>query len=131
MLHLVGEETDFPEACAVPVEVAGRALVVVRWQGEVFAVRNVCPHQSQSFTPARVRDAICGADAVGEIGLGLDDPVIVCPWHTWEFRLRDGHCARDASKRIKTYPAEVRDRNVFVDVEVSAAAGRQAEVVAS
>lgn len=131
MLHLVGEETEFPEGRAVPVEVAGRSLVVVRWRGEIFAVRNVCPHQSQPFTPSRVRGAICSADAVGEIGFGADDPVIVCPWHTWEFRLRDGHCARDATKRIKTYPTQVLDGNVLVEVEVPAPAARRAEVVAT
>jgi nitrite reductase/ring-hydroxylating ferredoxin subunit len=117
MRHVIGSVADFPERRAVPVRVSGREIVVVRFNERLFAVRNTCPHQSQSFTPAAVvRGALETTGRVGEIELGEEQPVIVCPWHTWEFRLRDGHCARDASKRVKTYRVDVEGDDVVLEI---------------
>jgi nitrite reductase/ring-hydroxylating ferredoxin subunit len=125
MFQLVGKLSAFPEGRPVPVEVDGRSLVVVRWQEEVFAVRNICPHQSQALTLGQVHGEIRATGTVGEIELDTTEPVIVCPWHTWEFRLRDGRCVRDASQRVKSYATEVRGDSVFVEVQSDARAGRE------
>ena len=122
MFEAVGAVESFPERVPVAVEVGGRELAVVSWGGELYAVRNVCPHQSQSFVGGQVRHEFCPTGVAGEIELGDDEPVIVCPWHIWEFRLRDGTCSRDPSKRVKSYPVEVREGSVYVDVDPARAA---------
>jgi nitrite reductase (NADH) small subunit len=114
--HIIGCVADFPERQTVAVRVNGREIVVVRFDEELFAVRNTCPHQSQPFTAGQVRAALQTSGRIGEIELGESEPVIVCPWHTWEFRLRDGHCARDASKRVKTYRVDVDGDDVFLEI---------------
>lgn len=120
MAELVGRLSDFPDAKAVPVRAGGREIVVTRWRHELFAIRNVCPHQSQSFSPARVHGALRGSGQPGEIELEDAEPIIVCPWHTWEFRLRTGHCVNDPSQRVASYPVEVRDGLVYVEVDARA-----------
>ena len=43
------------------------------------------------------------------------DPVIVCPWHQFEFSLSSGECITKSSLRFATYSVDVRDGDVFVD----------------
>jgi len=113
--YVVGAVDAFPEGVAVPTHAGTRAIVVVRWAGELFAVRDACPHQSQPFGRAQVRAGLAGDGTVGEIALRSEDPVIVCPWHTWEFRLRDGRCPRDDAKRVRSYRVYVDGDDVVVE----------------
>ena len=67
--------------------------------GEVFALRDVCPHRAAPLSAGRICEA--GGDATVE-----------CPYHGWRFRARDGACAAvpalidgDASKiSVQRYP---------------------------
>jgi nitrite reductase/ring-hydroxylating ferredoxin subunit len=58
------------------------------------------------------------SDCPGEIAVEWDDPVIRCPWHGWEFSLRDGHALGDAGA-VKVYNAEVQGRRVVVSVNAN------------
>lgn len=120
MLQRVGPLAEFPHGLAIQVRIADREMVVVRWRDEFFVLRNICPHQSQAFMPAKVHGILCGSNRVGDIELNEEQPVIVCPWHTWEFTLRDGKSVMDPSKRVRSYPVEIRDDSLFIDVEPSA-----------
>ena len=40
---------DLAEAKPTVVVAGERELVLVRWRGDVYALRNVCPHMSTSF----------------------------------------------------------------------------------
>jgi nitrite reductase/ring-hydroxylating ferredoxin subunit len=92
-----------------------REIAVARWGERVYAVRNICPHQSQSFACGTVRARLHGAGA-GSVTVDEDDPVIRCPWHTWEFRLLDGTCTTDRQLRVRTYPVEIRDGRVLIEL---------------
>lgn len=111
----IGAEADLPEGEAAIVKARGRELAVVRWRGEVYAVRNSCPHQSQSFENGRVSEVVCGGDRLGSLQI-RDEPVIECSWHVWAFRLRDGGCVADPRFRVKRYDVVVEDGRVLVDV---------------
>ncbi|MDO8208890.1 nitrite reductase (NAD(P)H) small subunit [Conexibacter sp. CPCC 206217] len=93
-----------------------RELVLARWRGEVFALRNVCPHQSQSFMCGNVHPRLRGSSAPGGLIADAADPVLACPWHTWEFRLQDGRCTTDPQLRVATYPVGVENGRVLVDL---------------
>jgi nitrite reductase (NADH) small subunit len=120
-LHEVGAFDDLPEGRPAIVEVGGRQFAIVRLRGEVYALRNVCPHQTQSYAGGRAHSRIEGADRVGELQLLVDDPVLACPWHGWEFRLRGGECLVDPKLRVRTYPTVIREGRVYVDVGSGAA----------
>jgi nitrite reductase/ring-hydroxylating ferredoxin subunit len=107
----VGALDEFREATPAVVDVAGREVVVVRWEGEVYALRNVCPHQSQSFVKGAVRREI-GATPDG--ALHLKEPVLACPWHCWPFELATGRCTIDARKRVRTFEVSVLEGRVLI-----------------
>jgi 3-phenylpropionate/trans-cinnamate dioxygenase ferredoxin subunit len=95
---------------------AGREIVLVRWRESVYAVRNICPHQSISFLDGSARDRVVGEAKLGDVTVVPDDPVLRCPRHAWDFSLSTGRCTADPSLRVKTYPTTVQDGRVFVEI---------------
>jgi len=76
--------------------------------GEVYALRDVCPHRAAPLSAGRL---------VGE--------TVECPYHGWRFGLRDGVCAAIPSlvgsegvepsrMRVRRYPARESQGLVFV-----------------
>ncbi len=113
----VGCASEFPEG-AVTVRQAGKQEIgVIRWQGRLYAVRNVCPHQLAPVCRGRLRPLLV-ADEQGtaEPACDGDQPVLSCPWHGWEFDVRTGRACWNHQFRLRTYPIEVHDGRVLVDV---------------
>ena len=50
----IGKVTDFDMGKPVPVEVNGQKMMVVRTEAGLFALENVCPHQSQPLDTGTV-----------------------------------------------------------------------------
>jgi nitrite reductase/ring-hydroxylating ferredoxin subunit/uncharacterized membrane protein len=73
-------EADLPEGATRYAEVHGTGVVVVRWEGAVFALSNRCTHRG------------------GPLDEGtLADGCITCPLHGSTFRLADGAVRRGPS----------------------------------
>ena len=67
-----------------------------------FALENACPHQG-------------GPLADGVIGARM----VVCPLHAYRFRLADGS-GIDTELRARSFPVEIRDGAVFVQIAADA-----------
>lgn len=99
-----------------PFRVNGREIVLTLWRGEVFAVRNTCPHQGQSFVCGNVVPQLASSAPDGEMVADDGNPLLICPWHTWGFELRSGRCTAEPTLRVRTYPVMIRDGRVLVDI---------------
>jgi nitrite reductase/ring-hydroxylating ferredoxin subunit/DMSO/TMAO reductase YedYZ heme-binding membrane subunit len=67
-LVFLGAFADLPEGRAVTVHVNGERVAVVRKDGALYAISNVCPHQN------------------GPLGEGIvRDGYLECPWHGYQF----------------------------------------------
>jgi nitrite reductase/ring-hydroxylating ferredoxin subunit len=91
-------------------------LVVVRHGERFYALQGVCPHRG-----AALCDGVVGGTAlpseVGVIRYGRDGEILRCPWHGWEYDITDGRSLHDpARQRVRAYPVEVRDGQVFVNL---------------
>ncbi len=64
----LGNFTGLPEGCAVTVNVGGERIAVVRKNGALWAISNVCPHQNGPLGEGVVRDGY-----------------LECPWHGYQF----------------------------------------------
>jgi nitrite reductase/ring-hydroxylating ferredoxin subunit len=107
----VGGVEDFADGVPKLVCVNAREVVVVKWRTGLFALRNVCPHQSQRLHTGTVRREVT-ASVDGELAFG--EPVLVCPWHNWPFALRTGHCTVDPHKRVRSFEVRVERGRVIV-----------------
>jgi nitrite reductase (NADH) small subunit len=66
----------------------------------VFVIDNTCPHEGGSLESGDV-----------------ENDVVSCPYHHWEFNLRTGECVNAMPARVKSYPAEIREGAVWAEVD--------------
>ena len=95
-------------------EVLGEPVLLGRdRRGEVFALRDICPHRA---APLSAGSIVEGAGGLAEVA---------CPYHGWRFGTRDGVCAAipslaegqalDASRiRVRSFPVRESQGMVFV-----------------
>ena len=117
MLQDACSADELTEGRPTVVRIKGREIALVRWRGEVYAVRNICPHQTQAFSTAHVRSGFGATPGgVGELTVAGAEPALICPVHTWAFSLRTGQCTVDESLRVRRYDTALRDGRILVDV---------------
>lgn len=89
---------DLEEGKGRPYQLDGHRIALVRHEGVVYALDDLCPHADASI-------------AFGPVENGC----IACPWHYAEFDLRTGAVLSGPSPSgIRTY--EVREANGEVEI---------------
>jgi nitrite reductase/ring-hydroxylating ferredoxin subunit len=87
-----------PEGGARSFAHEDKRIAVFRTPGGVFACDNRCPHQGYALVRGDVKDG-----------------VLTCAWHNWKFELGTGTC-QFGGEAVRTYPVQVRDGQVWLDV---------------
>jgi nitrite reductase/ring-hydroxylating ferredoxin subunit len=102
------------------VSVKNLEIAVIRHGGRYYAYHNHCPHQGgpacEGVRMPQVSDQL---DDNGRfIGHAYDenDIHIVCPWHGYEFHLKDGVNVSDPKVRLKKFNVTERDGGIFLTV---------------
>ena len=100
-LKPVAKVSEIPEGGSTIVEVDGRSIAIFRVEdNEFYAIDNTCPHQG------------------GPLGEGfVEDYRVTCPWHAWEFDIRNGACETVPADRIKSYKTQVNGDDILLNVE--------------
>lgn len=112
----LGRVEDFPNHSVRVVTAGSGELGIVHWNGQFFALRNICPHEGAGLCRGTVRPRIT-ASGVGQLAADEDTPVVTCPWHGWEFDARSGNSVfGDPRYRVRTYPVHTRGGSVVVEV---------------
>lgn len=99
------------------VEISGVSIGVYMDDDNAYAVRNMCPHKQAPVCRGLVGGTMQPSDPC-EFKFVLDNRVLQCPWHGWEFDLRSGESLFGISNRkLKTYSIEVKeDDGVYITV---------------
>jgi 3-phenylpropionate/trans-cinnamate dioxygenase ferredoxin subunit len=92
------------EGHGLAAEVGGRPIALFLWEGEVFALDNLCPHSG-----ARL--------ALGRVAKG----VLSCPLHGARFELASGQCRTPQMGLGCVVTHEVRVSDGYVEVALAAA----------
>lgn len=74
-------------------------LAIIHAGGRCHAIDNRCPHEGYPLSQGTV-DERC---------------VLTCNWHNWKFELDTGRNLTDGDS-VRTYPVELRDGEVWVDL---------------
>lgn len=77
-----------------------QVIAVFVHEDKYFAVDGMCAHQGGPIAQGQ-QDAQC----------------ITCPWHGWQYDLSNGHNLLTHKKMLTTYPIELRDGQLWVEVE--------------
>jgi len=90
---------NLPVGSITEVEFGDRPIAICNVEGRLHAIEGTCPH----------RGAPLGHGA-------LHGNTVVCPFHGWEFDCRDGRYDLNPNLHLPTFPVEVREGEIFVDV---------------
>lgn len=97
---LIARLADIPEGKGIVVDVSERRLALFRHSGQIFALDETCPHRG------------------GPLHEGtIENDVVLCPWHQWQFDLRTGVSPINPLSKVRTYAVRVDRGNVFVSLE--------------
>ncbi|MCG8599786.1 MAG: non-heme iron oxygenase ferredoxin subunit [Verrucomicrobiales bacterium] len=98
---VLANSSDLEEGKGQPFELDGHRIALVRHDGEIYAIDDLCPHADASM-------------AFGPVENGC----IACPWHFAEFRLETGEVlSGPAARDIRSYQVREIDGKVEVCVE--------------
>jgi nitrite reductase/ring-hydroxylating ferredoxin subunit len=114
-LHHVAELDALEEAKPVIVTVSGRSIGLIRTNDKIYAIRNVCPHKGAPVCRGQVRGTLLPSDP-GTFVFGLENQVLQCPWHGWEFNLQTGAPLCGGKSELRFYPVTVQDTSVYLDL---------------
>ena len=91
---------DLPNGKQRCARAAGESVIVCRVYGEVFVVKNYCPHLGKPLEGGR-----------------LQEYELSCPHHNAVFDIRDGRPVAGPSVRpAQTYPCRVVDGRIYAQI---------------
>jgi nitrite reductase/ring-hydroxylating ferredoxin subunit len=111
---VVARVDEFEENPRRLVRLGGREIGVFRIGGRFFAVRNRCPHQGGPLCTGRVVPRIV-ADAPGTVRVDAEAPLVVCPWHGWQYDMRTGRSYVPDDPGARSYDVAVERGSVIVE----------------
>ena len=78
---------------------AGKIIALFHVDGAYHAIDGICPHQG------------------GPLGQGeLNGCVVTCPWHGFQFDVRDGRPLTSAQLSHPAFPVKLEGGHVYVDL---------------
>ncbi len=96
-LVTVARAEDVPPGSARVVKAGDRELALYNVDGEFYATQGECLHLK------------------GPLGDGeLEETVITCPWHGWQYDVRTGENEFDRAIQLETFEVVVEDGDVKV-----------------
>ncbi len=96
----VANVADCPPGSCLELAVAGRIVAIFNVAGDFHALDGVCPHQG------------------GPLGKGqLEGHVVTCPWHGWQFDVRNGQHQINAGLRQPLFELRVVNEQIMISVE--------------
>jgi nitrite reductase/ring-hydroxylating ferredoxin subunit len=93
------DDSKVRDGAYVPVYPKGVGVLLVRADGDLFAIANKCAHMA------------CPLE-----GGSLEDGIITCPCHDWRFDVRTGRFLDASELHIDTFATKVEDGKVLVQL---------------
>ncbi len=99
--HPIARSEDLQEGRGRPYLLEGHRIALVRHEGIVYALEDVCPHADASIASGPVENGC-----------------IACPWHYAEFDLKTGAVlSGPAVEDIPVYVVREEEGTVFIALE--------------
>ena len=102
-VHVVARASELPPGARRIVQVGSRSIGVFNVNGELYALRNACPHQGAPLCQGSIRGTMAESKP-GEYRWEREGEILRCPWHGWEFDITTGKSVFNPHKtRVRTY----------------------------
>jgi nitrite reductase/ring-hydroxylating ferredoxin subunit/DMSO/TMAO reductase YedYZ heme-binding membrane subunit len=95
--HLADAVAAFEPGRGRRFVLGGEQVAVFLHEGDFFAIGNRCPHQGGPLHQGKIENGY-----------------VVCPWHNWEYSVKDGCGPPGYADCVPYFPVAVRDGRVYV-----------------
>ena len=89
--------SDIPLGTSKKIEVEGKEIAFFNVDGSFFAIDNICPHRGGPLSEGHVENG-----------------VVTCPWHGWQFQLDSGECMTAPGVCQNKYPVQIKGDDIFI-----------------
>jgi nitrite reductase (NADH) small subunit len=112
----VGSIADFAVGKFRLFQIDGIEVGVLRTSsGKWYGMRNLCPHRLAPLCAGQVSGTMLPCDKEDELEYGMEDRILRCPWHGYEFDLETGRALFGAHVgRAQVYGVVTKDGRVYV-----------------
>jgi nitrite reductase/ring-hydroxylating ferredoxin subunit len=93
------EESQLQDNSMKLVRLEGVPVLLIKQQGQIFAIDNRCPHMGCGFS-----------------GGALDGFMVICPCHDWRFSLQTGEYTEDKAFKLVFYRTKIVDGKIMVEL---------------
>jgi nitrite reductase/ring-hydroxylating ferredoxin subunit len=109
--------SDFETNNVRLVRVEGKQIALFKTNQGYRACDNRCPHEGYPLSQG----------SISEHSTSAGDCILTCNWHNWKFDLNSGDNLFGGDQ-LRTYPMEVRDQDIWVDITESPYAEQRATI---
>ncbi|HVZ06715.1 Rieske (2Fe-2S) protein [Rhodopila sp.] len=114
-LEYVTELDNLVEAKPAVFEVKGQSIGLIRTSDKIYAVRNLCPHKRAPVCKGTMRGTMLPSES-GSFVFGMENQVLQCPRHGWEFDLETGQTLCPSKSRLKLFPVTMQGQSVYLEL---------------
>lgn len=95
----VASTKDVEPGTGITITAEGEEIALFNVNGTFHAIHNTCVHRG------------------GPLGEGLlENAVVTCPWHGWQYDVTTGVSTVNPSAKVKTFNVKVEGPDVLVEV---------------
>ncbi len=91
---------ELPPGSSREFEYEGRIIALFHLDEQIYAIDGICPHQG-------------GPLAEGE----CNGTIVTCPWHGWQFDVRNGQSPTFKSIRHPVYDVKLENDDIMIQIE--------------
>jgi nitrite reductase (NADH) small subunit len=114
MKYKVGTVGDFNKKSCHLVDVKGRKLGIYKIDDQYYAILNACPHKGAPLCMGS-SDGTMLPSLPNEYKHGLENRVVRCPWHGYEFEIETGEpIFGTTNKKVPAYSVSEENGELYV-----------------
>ncbi len=96
----LAKTVDFEKVRLKSYKILGRYIGIIKDEdGSFRAMEMGCKHQGADLSQGIIRNH-----------------VITCPWHGWQYDLRDGHCLKGVDTALRPYGIQIIGEDIYVSL---------------
>ncbi len=89
---------ELPEDTIKQVTALGKNILLIKREGQVYALGSRCPHMGCELTRGK-----------------LNENILVCPCHGWSFDVRNGEYQANKHIKLQTFELKIENGEVYVN----------------
>ncbi len=92
--------SELGEGQAIEVVIDSNVIALFRSGGQLYAIDGICAHQGGPIARGRV-----------------EHDCVTCPWHGWQYHLRNGHNAVTNKPMLRSYPIQQTADQIEIQID--------------